>query len=635
MKKLIYYFTIILAVAMLTACGGGSDSDGDEQPNNDSDTGLGSVKGVISDAGNGKRLQDVTISIGDIEVSSDSNGEFEINGLAQQDYVAEIQKANYAHGYSNVTIGSSTDAVVVALKEEGERQDYSADTEATIFEETVNGPYAVIFQADSFDTTDTNLKVSVTPLDPTVEANALPGQLETDTAMLVPLTFAEFSIFDTAGNKVNLKDGKEAIVELPIPATLRNLPEYELGKTIHCFSYNPETGQWEDFVVGTIVKSSIDNTTPVVRASIKHFSWYGAAPQSSDCVDIYGQIISSNTGLPLPYARVEAFPGSATTADANGNFRLATAASGLPKITASRTFEDTDGSITGTPGALVIEYGSLADIPLVGLVSRPCSDAPGTTPSGSSSTEPGSIDNPITVSIGSLGTASYEIVAYLTEESIIAWIYTNLPGTDQQGELVTGANIVLTGPNGFSVTLDEFQGLSGYYTADVEPEIGQRYNLNIDADNNGTVDGSGFVYITGDIAFTSHNDGDTVSGENLVMSWQDTATTIENADPNYSAMYWVWIYGGLNNETFSIDSANYLGTNTNFTVTSSINEGENLQPGSYTATLLSFSGAYLPNTGGNFSWGVINNITGSSVNGQFYVFNDFGGSNNSISFTVE
>ena len=56
------------------------------------------------------------------------------------------------------------------------------------------------------DTSDTNLKVSVTPLDPTKEDAALPGDLiASGGTPLGAVTFAEFSILDSSGKRVNLK----------------------------------------------------------------------------------------------------------------------------------------------------------------------------------------------------------------------------------------------------------------------------------------------------------------------------------------------------------------------------------------------------------------------------------------------
>ena len=630
------YFRIILfsfLLGSLISCGGGSSTD----TNNPDTTTLGSgiITGMIKDAADGLRLKGVNVSVNGQTVTSDDKGEFTLTNLTSRDYVVTFEKADYAPGYANVALGDKSETLLLSLKKEGKKQDYDTSSSATIYENTINGPYAVIFEPNTLDTNDTQLKVSVTPLDPTVEEDALPGQLETSTAMLVPLTFAEFSIFDSKGKRVNLLAGKEAIVELPIPISLRKLPEYAQGKTIHCYSYNPVTGQWEDFVVGTVTKSSIDNSTPVVRASIKHFSWYGAAPQSSDCIDIYGQVISAATGAPLPFARVEAFPGSATTSDANGMFRLTTAASGQPKISASRTFIDTDGGITGTPGARVIEYGSVADIPLVGLVTRPCSSTPGSNPNNQTSTEPGSENNPIKIQLGNIGALNYEAIAYLLDDSVIALLNEkpNDENADTGNDGVSGAKITLTGPDGMPITLEENLVIPGMYSANLTPLVGQRYTLNIDVENNGSIDGSGSIFVIGDVSFTKPTNNTTVSGQNLEIAWHDTAFDEANVDPAYTAIYWVWIFGSNNSQqSFSFDSANYLGTDLSFIAKSTINEGEDLVPGEYSASILSSSGAYQPTLGNDFSATLINNITGPTVSGQFYSYSI---SSNSINFTIE
>jgi hypothetical protein len=119
-------------------------------------------------------------------------------------------------------------------------------------------------------------------------------------------TFAEFTLRDTAGNRVNLKAAASATVELPIPPPLRST--YPAGKKIHCYAYDPATGKWEGFVEGTVQTSSVDGTSPVLAAAIRHFSWYGAAPLGSDCADIYVSVVSAVDGKPLPNARVEVTP---------------------------------------------------------------------------------------------------------------------------------------------------------------------------------------------------------------------------------------------------------------------------------------------------------------------------------------
>lgn len=103
----------------------------------------------------------------------------------------------------------------------------------------------VSFQPNNLETTDTNLRVVVTPLDPTKDDAALPGDLIAGGASPTPLgavTFAEFSILDSQNRRINLKPGSSAIVELPIPPELRS--QYKIGDKIHCYAYNPQNSRW-------------------------------------------------------------------------------------------------------------------------------------------------------------------------------------------------------------------------------------------------------------------------------------------------------------------------------------------------------------------------------------------------------
>ncbi|MEX2540704.1 MAG: hypothetical protein WD314_02815 [Trueperaceae bacterium] len=493
----------------------------------------------------------------------------------------------------------------------------------------------MIFEANSFDSSDTNLTVSVTPLDPTKESSALPGQLVTDDALLTPLTFAEFSIFDSNGVRVNLKSGASAVVELPIPPELRALPQYQDGSVIHCYSFNPETGQWEDFVVGIITTSSVDGTTPVVRASIKHFSWYGAAPESNDCADVYGQVVSAVDASPLPYARVEAFPGGETIADANGNFVLIAPRAGPNEFVATRTYTDSDGSVSGMPGAKAIEFGKIKDAPLTGLVSKPCNGS-----SGQSIASIGEPSDRLVIAIGNIGTLTYHVDAYsfaeatssealraaglavpqgldrfrpLAAGTVYAFLSEFLPD-GASGDGLEGAAVTLAGPGG-NVTLVDSGG--GTYYANTDITAGSSYTLSIDAEGNGSVDGTGSVFAVGDVSWVNPTEGETLPSDGFVAEWSDTGAQSNDA---YSALYFAWLNNDASDPNL-YDGDLYIGTRRQFTPRSSHGEGTDqpLKPGHYLGLLWGFSGPYSPDFG-DADYTATNNITGVTVNGSFYSY---------------
>ena len=622
--KFIFLIFAALLIGLIGACSGGSSggTSGAAGGSPTTPSGGGTINGLVTDFSTGVKLAGVSVTDGAGQTTTtDSTGAFTLSGYSAGSAVAvTLSKASYAPGYGNAEIGVNAAPMVLPLKKEGSRQTYipaNTLTTTTISQTTEAGPYAVIFSPGTLNTTDPNLKVSVTPLDPTKESSVLPGNLTasdpatTSTVMLAPLTFAEFSIFDSTGTRVNLKPGKQAIVEMPIPPDLRSRPEYQVvpapnAKTVHCYSYNPTTGQWDSFVVGTIVLSSVDGTTPVLRAAIQHFSWYGGAPVNTNCIDVYGQVVSSVDGKPLPYARVEAFPGTVATSDANGNFVVVTTSTGANSFTASRTFIDTDGSVSGIAGAKVIEFGKVVD-ELAGLVSRPC---------GSSVTPPPLPPTPptpnVVIRIGGVSLLSYQVNAYLINGAVVAMLNESVPPNGTIGAAVSGAIMVLTGPSG-PVTLTETAGAPGMYMATLAtPTPGARYTLTIDADHNGSIDGTGAVNAVGTLAWTLPLNGSTYPASTFTnAAWTDSGTAVAG----YSVVYYATI---MNTATGVTALASYTGSALSFNPVDMLSPTKAALPaGPYTASLFGFSGPYNPGSG---TWTETNNITGSTVSGKFYSF---------------
>ena len=626
MQKYLKYLFLALAVALsvvLTGCpsGGGSSSGGGvSSPTTPS--GGGTVNGLVTDFAKGTRLSGVTVTGGGQSTTTDSNGRFTLSGFSAGSSIpVTISMSNYAIGYGNAEIGINAAPLIVPLKKElGSRKPLNQSVGGTISFSTEAGPYAVKFTANSMDTTETNLTVSVTPLDPTKESSVLPGNLSASSGgnrtVLGQLTFAEFSIFNSAGNRVNLKPGSSAIVEMPIPPELRKKAEYQIGQKVHCYSYNPVTGKWEDFIEGTVVTSSVDGITPVLSATILHFSWYGGAPQGTDCYNVYGTVVSAVDGKPLPFARVEAFPGTATTSDANGNFVVTTTAGGPNSFTASRTFVDTDGSVSGMAGAKVIEFGKVdgGDL-LVGLTKVPCSSTVPPPPP-----TPPLPPTAITIKIGGVSLLSYKINAYLFTGGACATVNEVLPDGNV-GADVTGAIVKLNGPGGPYNLTEATSGTPGLYCAFFTPTSGARYTLTVDADHNGSIDGTGSVTAVGTITSVTPANGVTYSASTFQPQWADSGT----ATSGYSVVYFVFI-SKSDQTAYSM----YTWSELQFTAynLASGTPNQPLPAGTYTEQIFAFSGSYKPGSG---NWEQTSNITGANVSGEFY---SVGSPSSSITFTL-
>ncbi|HEY3593612.1 MAG TPA: hypothetical protein VGL13_07055, partial [Polyangiaceae bacterium] len=552
---------------------------------------------------------------------TDSEGAFTLSGLNSGNVNVSIAIDGYAPGYANAKAGDSADAMVVSMKRQGSQQSYSAGASQTLSEKTEVGPYALMLSPDSLDTTDTDLQVAITPLDPTKERDALPGNLVsggTDPTLLLPVTFAEFSIVDSTGKRVNLKSSASAQVELPIPAALR--ADYPPATKIHCYAYDPTTGKWEDFVEGTVQVSSVDGTTPVLAASVRHFSWYGGAPQGNNCVDVYVSVVSAVDGKPLANARVEATPGTVAYTDASGVALVRSAVGSVTSTyTAYQTGIDVDGSLTGMAGAKFIEFGKVQE-DLVGLMPKPCTGDPSPTP-GQANNIPGSQGTPLVVTVGRLTNLLYQATAILSAGdgtdpgSIDVILEQGVPGPD--GQVIDpmaagGAKITLTEGNGTPVPLTELAAGTGFYsvTSGLTITAGKAYTLAIDGDGDGSIDGTSTIYAIGSLTWVSPTDGATLMANNFVASWTDTGSVGGAA---YAPLYEVVMTPSSGSSL--IDEALYVGSDRQFTVKSALNTNQPLIAGSYTATILGFSGAFAQLSGGAT---LSNNIVGAGVTGAFY-----------------
>lgn len=587
----------------------------------------GTVYGIVTDIGTGAGVPGAFVEAGGQSTTTDERGTFELDRLDEGEVTLAISAEDYAPAFASAEIGETTQPVLARMKKQGTPQSYSTSTERTLSEVTEAGPYAVILEPDSLDTDDTELTISITPLDPTKEGDALPGTLVAGGAtstLLVPVTFAEFSILDSKGQRVNLRDSASAIVELPIPPALRG--EYPLDSKIHCYAYDPSTGKWEDFVEGTVQISSVDGTSPVLAASVRHFSWYGGAPEGDDCVDVYVKVVSAVDGKPLGNARVEATPGTTSYTDADG-VALVRSTAGRANYVAYQTGLDVDGSLTGMKGAKYIEFGRV-DEELVGLVQKPCTGDPSPTP-GQSSVR-GSANQPLVLEVGRVTGVLYEATGILSAgegtSQIQVIVQEGIPGPDGTIEspmATSGARIWFSevGSEDDPIELEEIPG-SGVYmpTAEVVVTAGKQYTLSIDGDGNGSIDGSGSAFAIGTVAWTSPTNGDTVSSSNFTASWSDTGSEVGN--DAYAP-----VYEAVISSDDGSDAALYIGTDREFAVESYLNPGEGLLPGTYTGTVFGFSGAF---AAGNVT--ISNNITGQGVTGLFYSFSS---ASEDITFTVE
>jgi len=525
------------------------------------------VGGVVSDVAKGSRIAGAKVQVvgSSVSTTTNANGEFSLPDLPEGLVSLSVEKDGYAPGYAVATSSDAAQAAQVALKKLGREQGYDPKQSATLVETTDNGPYAVIFTPDSLNTSDTRLTVTVTPLDPTREDSALPGDLIAGGAnpnVLSAVTFAEFGILDSSGKRVNLKPEASAIVELPIPINLRS--QYTLGSKIHCYAYNPETGKWEDFVEGTVALSSVDEVTPVLRASIRHFSWYGGAPAVEDQECVVVQAFSKVTGKPLAGATITARPGLKAVTNESGVASVTVEKGVKVKYTATKTYTDTytndKGELIPQKGSIVIEIGRVEqDDELVSLIQGPCP----ASPSFPDTSKPVKIDTALLPT----GAFVYEITAIISGGTTSVIVEKGLPddeGAIEEPEPVDTAKVLLRVEGGSDIPLVSLASTlpddidipaTGLYTAannqSVPASGGERYTLTVDVDGNGSVDATGSCVVPGVLTWVVPQNGGEYSADEFTASWTDSAAGKSGYNPEYYVLFYTDAgdFGAVYNDT--------------------------------------------------------------------------------------
>ena len=493
-----------LATALLgTGCG--STSGGVSGPTG----GTATINGFISLAGTG----DVPVAGATVTTTSgastttNAGGQFTLTVPAGQDVRLDVTKANHTLNQLHVTLASGERrAVAVGLLAAGNIAPVVVASGGSLTDLSSN---AKISFPPNFVNATGPVSVTITGLDPTTDQiQALPGGLQAvdgtgATNYLKPVSFAEYTVKDAAGNVLpyNPSAGAGANIELPIPASLRGQPGYANGDPIECYVYDPADGKWKTPVPGVIGPSSVDGQ-PAIKATIFHLSWYGGAPATTDVSCVHGTVRDS-LGNPLPGVSVEAFQGSRGTTDGSGNFELQAAANSSVRVVASR---------------------------LVGNVFQTASDTVQTAGPGT----PCLLANLVLKS----RTASYSVNAQLAElddgGTPVSSVFVQLMlGDEVTGTPVSGA-LVQVGTGGTWHTITEAAPGTGYYfsAGDFTLTPGALYTLRIDYGNNGSFDATGQVHMAS-IADVTTPAQSSIQPRTFTAAWTDPGAGVSGYAPTY------------------------------------------------------------------------------------------------------
>lgn len=574
----------------LALAGCGSKSSGVSGPG----SGTATLNGFITLAGtSGTPVAGAVVKTtnGDSTVT-DAGGQFSLRLPAGQDVRVDVTKSNYTLNQLHVSLSANESrSVSVGLLAAGATAPMPVSGGGAI---TDPSSKAKITFPPNFVTGSGNVSVTITGLDPTTDQiTALPGGLTAidgtgATKFLKPVSFAEYTVRDAAGNVLpfNPAAGGGANIELPIPESLRGQPGYQNGDPIECYVYDPADGKWKTPVPGVIGPSSVDGQ-PAIKATIFHLSWYGGAPATSDVACIQGTVRDS-LERPLAGVSVEAFQGGRGTTDANGHYQIEAAAHSTVRVVTSR---------------------------LVGGVFQTASDTVQTL---------GASDACITSNL-ELRTRrpSYSVTAQMGDADEggdpVSTVFVQLRlGDEVTGIAVSGANVQV-GTGGTWHTIPQISPGTGYYVSagDFTLTPGALYTLRVDYGNDGTFDATGQVHMASVVDVTTPAAASVVP-RTFTAAWTDPGAGVSGYAP---------VYFGINSHVDGVGDLTphtmFLTTSTSRVLGSGVADPLTGQPnpqltaGAYELLLSCSSGPYGASSG---TPGVPSgpNVSGNGTVGYFY-----------------
>ncbi len=277
MKTKLFFMLCLLATVL--SCE--KDGTPSTQPGNDNPTNFfenfgseinRSFIGKVIDI-NQNPIENVTISVGSVQVETDAQGVFIIEDATVNERFAYIkaEKVGYIHGSRSVNPTNGINKISIMLLEEtvagttnsGEQKTIAISNGASV---ALNGAYI----KEDGTAYSGSLDVIVHHLDPTdsmVELQ-MPGMLyaensENEERMLQTLGMLAVELRGSAGEDLNLAEGSTAEIKIPVDASLMAMAP----ATIPLWYFDEAKGYWIEEGVATLVGDAYVGT-------VSHFSFW-------------------------------------------------------------------------------------------------------------------------------------------------------------------------------------------------------------------------------------------------------------------------------------------------------------------------------------------------------------------------
>ncbi len=270
MKIITHLKTLIflLMTLFIVNCGGGSENT----------LATGSISGIVQDADTQQPVESAIVSANGSSTATSEFGTYNLENILYSDrIVVTIQSAGYAEQSKIVSLNKQNQVINLNVSilpvDSTENFDPDLTKELTV----TNSPAMVmltassLLQADGVTPPSGMVTSSLTVIDPTIDIDLMPGDMQTDTndgtlAQIESFGAITATFKDAAGNDLNLADGSLATIRIPVASNSDNPPAI-----IPLYFYDTKTGLWVE--EGT---AELDPTKKFYEGSVTHFSTWNA-----------------------------------------------------------------------------------------------------------------------------------------------------------------------------------------------------------------------------------------------------------------------------------------------------------------------------------------------------------------------
>jgi hypothetical protein len=353
---------VALAVPLLLALAacGGSDEDDAPTPPPMPVTAKGTISGTVKSSIDSTPIAGATVSNGSVSAQTNADGKFQLtNVVPAERAVLRVNAKTFSEGLAVTSVtANQTSTVAVQLYPVGMVSTGVATNAITV---TVpNSPARVELPANGLVRPNGappvgNVTVALTPVQPAVDVNAMPGEYRVAVGSGVGLMESwgaiNVTLTDSDGTRLNLGSGKTATIQIPVSTRSEVKPT-----TIPLFYFDESIGLWKQEGSATLQGVAPNQ---YYKGTVSHFTYWNA-DKIMDTIYVSGCV--KNNTAPAVGARaivdgIDYSNASSALTGTDGKFRVPMKKNARATLTALSGI-NLSNTITVGPSATDIDLGA-------------------------------------------------------------------------------------------------------------------------------------------------------------------------------------------------------------------------------------------------------------------------------------